>query len=356
MNQEELNKIERKRRTIYSVFQTVNIAIGILFIGTFLFIILNVLSPDFETFFALPFITFLLMMILNFISQYLKNLLKKEISKLVYAPAFKEKNTEFNYESGLTLNEVMSSKLLPRPDDFVSNSLTKGEISGFPYKASNITLWEENKETDSDGHSRTTRSIIFDGRMYIIETPFNKKGIIIKSKIVGAEYVINKIVTIVIAIIAFGIFLSILLHSLSDSFFREDASFFIFFIIVAILILIVYILFGGKEGYQEAKLESSKFNEYFEVQTQDQVELRKTLTPTVMEKLINLRNIIGNFDLSIIGNKIFFAFPQKISIQYDKPIQKLIEDAKETVEEEIETIKSIIETLKLEEERIKKGI
>lgn len=86
------------------------------------------------------------------------------------------------------------------------------------------------------------------------------------------------------------------------------------------------------------------------------MELRKTLTPTVMEKLINLRNIIGNFDLSIIGNKIFFAFPQKISIQYDKPIQELIEDAKETVEEEIETIKSIIETLKLEEERIKKGI
>jgi len=355
MNQEELNKIERKRRTIYSVFQTVNIAIGILFIGAFLFIILNVLSPDFETSFALPFITILLMMILNFISQYLKNLLKKEISKLVYAPAFKEKNTEFNYESGLTLDEVMSSKLLPRPDDFVSNSLTKGEISGFPYKASNITLWEEHEETDSDGHSRTTRSIIFDGRMYIIETPFNKKGIIIKSKKAGAEYVINKIVTIVIAIIVFGIFSSILLHSLSDPFFREDASFFIFFIIV-ILIGVVYFLFGWKEGYQEAKLESSKFNEYFEVQTQDQVELRKTLTPTVMEKLINLRNIIGNFDLSIIGNKIFFAFPQKISIQYDKPIQELIEDAKETVEEEIETIKSIIETLKLEEERIKKGI
>jgi hypothetical protein len=75
-----------------------------------------------------------------------------------------------------------------------------------------------------------------------------------------------------------------------------------------------------------------------------------------MEKLINLRNSIGEFHLSITGNKIFFAFPKSLAIKYNKPIQELIQEAKESVEKEIETIKSIIETLKLEEEKIKKGI
>jgi hypothetical protein len=139
-------------------------------------------------------------------------------------------------------------------------------------------------------------------------------------------------------------------------FFKENLLFFIGFILIIILTIISSILSSRKKGYKKAKLESGQFNEYFDIETQDQVELRKTLTPVVMEKLINLRNSIGEFHLSIIGNKIFFAFPKSFDIKYDKPIQELIEEAKETVEKEIETIKSIIETLKLEEERIKKGI
>jgi hypothetical protein len=84
-------------------------------------------------------------------------------------------------------------------------------------------------------------------------------------------------------------------------------------------VAIVAFLSNRKKEYQEAKLESSQFNEYFEIQTQDQVELRKTLSPAVMEKLINLRNFIGEFHLSIIGNKIFFAFPKLFSVKYNKP-------------------------------------
>jgi len=53
---------------------------------------------------------------------------------------------------------------------------------------------------------------------------------------------------------------------------------------------------------------------------------------------------------------IFFAFPRSFTIKYNKPIQELIKEAKESVERELETIKSIIESLKLEEEKIKKGI
>jgi hypothetical protein len=137
---------------------------------------------------------------------------------------------------------------------------------------------------------------------------------------------------------------------------QQDLKFSLPFIITAILLLPILLLSNKKKKYQKAKLESSQFNKYFDIVTQDQVELRKTITPAVMEKLINLRNSIGEFHLSIIGNKIFFAFPKSFTIKYNKPIQELIEEAKQAVERELETIKSIIETLKLEEEKIKKGM
>jgi hypothetical protein len=292
VNHEKISQIENKKKII----KTLNVTIGIFLILLFLLVLLIFFAKEFERYFTFLFITIALLLILSVIRENLKTSLTKVIAQTIYTPSFKEKNAVFNYEYGLTLNEVMSSALLPRPDRFESNSLMKGEILGFPYKASNITLWEEHEWEDEDGHTHTTLHIIFDGRLYIIEIPFNKKGIIIKSKKVGAEYVSSKVVATVFGIIALGIFSSILLDFLSDPFFRKDASFFIFFIVVAILIAIVSFLFSGKKGYQKAKLESGKFNKYFGVQTQDQVELRKTLTPTVMEKLINLRNIIGEFN------------------------------------------------------------
>jgi hypothetical protein len=360
MNQEELNKIERKRKTIHSAILTINIAIGILLIVTIIsFASLDIHSPNFENFFIIPFITIPLIAILIFANRYVKNLINKEISKAIYEPAFKEKNTEFSYDDGLALDEVMSSNLFPQPDRFTSNNLTKGEISNFPYKASNITLLEEHTETDKDGHTHTSTTVIFDGRMYIIETPFNKKGIILNSKKIGKEKLLNNtilIIKIIIFLAIMGILIPNMLSMFSDPFFKKDLPFFIFFIALSIIIAISSFLSNRKKGYKKANLESGQFNEYFDIETQDQVELRKTLTPAVMEKLINLRNSIGEFHLSIIGSKIFFAFPKPFTVRYDKPIQELIEEAKESVDKEIETIKSIIETLKLEEEIIKKGI
>ncbi|MBX0311190.1 MAG: DUF3137 domain-containing protein [Sulfurihydrogenibium sp.] len=373
MNQEELNKIERKRKIAYSAIIVINTIIGILLVITIIsftvsfissFVSSDITNPN-KDFFVIPFITIPLTVILIFVNGYIKNLISKKISKAIYEPAFKEKNAEFSYDDGLTLDEVMSSELLPPPDDFVSNSLTKGEILGFPYKASNITLWEEREETDSKGRTHRTKVIIFDGRMYIIETPFNKKGIILKSKKIGKEKLLNIAVSAIIILIAAGLIIhNLLLPALSDpyfkegvvEFFKENLLFFIGFTLITILTIISSILSSRKKGYRKAQLESGLFNKYFDIRTQDQVELRKTLTPAVMEKLINLRNSIGEFHLSIIENKIFFAFPKSFTIKYNKSVQELIEEAKQAVERELETIKSIIETLKLEEEKIKKGM
>jgi hypothetical protein len=384
MRQEEL---EKERKNIYLTIKTLNIIIGIL-IAIIIFTILkntallfdqkslaslfekqqNATSQIFAPTLKVLLISFTALIILISINQRLKRTIKEKISKTIYTSRFKEKNANFEHERGLTFKEVISSKLFQYPNRFESNNLIEGEILGFPYKASNITLWKRYKKKGGD----VEETVIFDGRMYVIKTPFSKKGIILKSKN-SKESPLN---IAILAIIGSIIFLSIItiiipkilpalfMHSspspyqeqLSTTTLQQNIKFALLFVITVIILVLISLISTKKKKYQKAKLESSQFNKYFDIETQDQIELRKTLTPAVMEKLINLRNSIGEFHLSIIGNKIFFAFPKSFDIKYNKPIQELIEEAKQSVERELENIKSIIETLKLEEEKIKKGM
>jgi hypothetical protein len=394
LNQEELEKLEKERKNIYLTIKTLNIIIGIL-IAVIIFTLLkntaslfdqktfaslfekhqNTTNQIFTPTFKILFISSISLIILISINQRLKKTIKEKISKAIYKPTFKEKNANFDHERGLTFKEVISSKLLPYPNRFESNNLVEGKISGFLYKASNITLWKRYKKKDGD----VEETVIFDGRMYIIRTPFYKKSVILKPKN-NKENPLNIAILLAMALSVFTFIIlmapKILSSSLTSSLSssnkiqiseeainrtsQQNLKFVILFIGVVITIILISLTFNllskRKRKYKKAQLESGQFNKYFDIETTDQIELRKTLTPTIMEKIINLRNSIGDFYLSIIGNRIFFAFPKPFTVRYDKPIQELIQEAKESTEKELETMRSIIETLKLEEEKIKKGM
>jgi hypothetical protein len=234
------------------------------------------------------------------ILAYLYNTIEKEIADKIYQPIFRELNLEFEYQKNLDLEEVLSSGLFEKPDEYNSDGLIKGVFLDFPFKASNISLWEVREERDSEGNTRTVRHLIFSGRLYIIDTPFNKKKIIITSGY----------------------------HNLPST-----------------------------EGMQKTKLESGEFNKLFRVFAEDQVEVRKVLTPNVMERFIDLRKRVGKFHVSIIENKVYVAIEKrKIKIKINKPVKEIIEHAKHLAEIEIESVSSLINTLKMQEEKIKRGL
>ncbi|MBX0310523.1 MAG: DUF3137 domain-containing protein [Sulfurihydrogenibium sp.] len=385
LNQEELEKLEKERQNTYLTIKTINIIIGILITIIILTFIKNIISLfDPKTFASLfekqqnatsqtftPNLKILIassiaLIILTYINQRLKKTIKDKISKAIYTPKFQEKNTNFNHEQGLTLKEVTSSKLFPYPNRFESNNLIEGEISEFPYKASNITLWKKHKEGND-----TEETTIFDGRMYIIRIPFYKKSIILKPKN-NKKDPTNTIILASIGLLLFTLMIMIAIPKILSSAFipqstseainktsQQNIKFIMLLAGTVIAIMLISLIFNSlfkrNEKYQKAQLESSQFNKYFDIETTDQIELRKTLTPAIMEKLIILREATGEFYLSIIGNKIFFAFPKPLNIEYNKPVQELIEEAKGSVERELRIIKSILESLKLEEEKIKKG-
>lgn len=235
------------------------------------------------------------------ILAYLYKTIKEEIANKIYQPIFRKLNLEFEYQKNLDLNEVLSSRLFKEPDEYSSDGLIKGFVLDFPFKASNISLWEVTEWRDSEGDTQTVRNLIFSGRLYIIDTPFNKSRIIITS---GR-------------------------HSLPST-----------------------------KGMQKIKLESGEFNKLFRVLAEDQIEVRKVLTPNVMERFIDLRKRVGKFHVSIIENKVYVAIEKsmKIKIKINKPVKEIIEHARYLAEVEIETVSSLINTLKMQEEKIKRGL
>jgi hypothetical protein len=227
--------------------------------------------------------------------------IEKEIADKIYQPIFRELNLEFEYQKNLDRKEVLSSGLFEEPDEYNSDGLIKGVVLDFPFKASNISLWEVREERDSEGNTRRVRYLIFSGRLYIIDTPFNKRKIIITS---GR-------------------------HNLPST-----------------------------KGMQKTKLESEEFNKLFRVLAEDQVEVRRVLTPNVMERFVDLRKQVGKFHVSIIENKVYVAMEKsmKIEIKIDKPVKEIIEHARYLAWVEIKGVSSLINTLKMQEERIKRGL
>ncbi len=227
--------------------------------------------------------------------------IKKEIADKIYQPIFRELNLEFEYQKNLDLEEVLYSRLFKKPNIYNSGGLIKGVVLNFPFKASNISLWEVRVKIDSKGNTRIELYLIFSGRLYIIDTPFNKKKIIITS---GR-------------------------HNLPST-----------------------------KGMQETKFESEEFNKLFRVLAEDQVEVRRVLTPNVMERFIDLRKKVGEFHVSIIENRVYVAINKsmKIKIKINKPVKEIIEHARHLAEVEIENVSSLINTLKMQEEKTKKGL
>lgn len=62
---------------------------------------------------------------------------------------------------------------------------------------------------------------------------------------------------------------------------------------------------------QKVTLEDSEFNQMYDIYSDDQVEARYILTPTFMERLKNVREVIGGFDVHcLIENKYITLFIQ----------------------------------------------
>lgn len=75
------------------------------------------------------------------------------------------------------------------------------------------------------------------------------------------------------------------------------------------MILLFWWLINRRKLSQEVKLESNEFNKRYKVESEDQIEARYLITPSFMERFMNLTTEFGTKDIqcAFFGSRILFA-------------------------------------------------
>lgn len=162
--------------------------------------------------------------------------------------------SSFQPNSGITEQAFMASGLFSKtPDRYHSEDAISGRIDKTRFVCSEVKAEEEQVTTDSKGNTSTRWVDIFSGFFFIADFQKDFRG----------QTVIYR-----------------------DSWFK-----------------------WGNSG-QRVKLENPEFEKRFDTYTTDQVEARYILTPTLMEKLMELdRKFPGQITLSFLDSKVIIAIP-----------------------------------------------
>ena len=168
-----------------------------------------------------------------------------------------DNSLQYSLAGCIEKNEFMASSLFMKPDRYKGKDLVSGKVGKTDIRFSLVHAEEEHEthDTDSDGHSTTKTEYrdIFKGLFFSAD--FNK-------------------------------------HLSSSTLVRSGASGFL------------SQLFGSN-----VKLEDPRFNNLFQVKSSDQVEARYILTPSLMERMVELRDKFKSVDLSFSGSRVNLAIP-----------------------------------------------
>ena len=139
----------------------------------------------------------------------------------------------------------------------------------------------------------------------------------------------------------------------SDSYFMLIFSLFIILIILLIGLLnwANAVDRGYYKTFNKVKLESSKFNNRFNVYSSDQIEARYALSPSLMERLYNLKTAYSarNIRCSFYEDKLIIAVETKKDLFEFGNLFKSVKDSNNIYQfyKELTSIFNIIDSLKL---------
>ena len=165
---------------------------------------------------------------------------------------------KYDRDGYISLDEFKKADIFMSPDRYSGKDLIQGYVGETHVRFSLVDAEEEyeTQSTDSDGKStsETHSSTIFEGLFFTAD--FNK-------------------------------------HFRTNTLVRPHAA------------SLISKLFGSN-----VIMEDPRFNKLFSVSSSDQVEVRYLLTPSLIEKLIDLRKRLGEFQLSFAGGRLVLAIEQ----------------------------------------------
>ncbi|MDO5571462.1 MAG: DUF3137 domain-containing protein [Bacteroidales bacterium] len=207
---------------------------------------------------------------------YKKDIISKVVKEISDA-------SEYKPENGISENEFEAMCLFNSPDRYSCEDLIVGKIEKTDFACSEVVAEERHVSVDSKGRRNEYWTDIFRGFIFIADFHKNFNGITTLGR---------------------------------DSLFK--------------------ISFGNKR----VKLENVEFEKHFDVYSSDAVEARYILSPSLMEKLVEVDNRFkGNLVMSFVNSSIYIAIPDSKN-HFEASIWKKI--TKEEIQEEFGLILSLI--------------
>ncbi len=100
------------------------------------------------------------------------------------------------------------------------------------------------------------------------------------------------------------------------------------------------------KGVKKIKLEDVSFNKEFQVFTNNQVEALCILTPTMMQKIVELRKITKKLKISIFNNHLYIGFPDFNLFEFGEINRGLNEAIFDEIYEDVALLLAIVDEIK----------
>jgi hypothetical protein len=283
------------------------------------------------------------------------------LKKALVTPLAEALGFRYSPEQGFPEEEALTSGLFSSPDGYDAEDLVEGEVNGIPFASSDITLYRKVRvrigNASFDHYLR-----FFRGTLYRFHLPFPIEGEVRfgprgrgmgvadrRALFIGAFMVVITFLAVTAGVLfgGLGIRDALPLYILLPLFF--------FFASLASM-------FRRKGGYERPKrvvLESPEFERLFDVYGEDQVEVRKVLTPRLQEALVRLRKYLGKPIWGVVrGNDLWLLVKgrDRFLVPVLRPVSEIIETWKTRYQEELLEVSRVAEMLKLEEEAKRRGV
>jgi hypothetical protein len=301
----------------------------ILFIG--FSILANFVKID-ENYIILSFIGSITILIsIFFLAFKLKELLEKELKKIIKEYIHSKFRFEYSHSKGLTKEEEIDVNIFQKNWDYMEvRDVINGFCENFYFKSAYINLISRFHKNSKE---------VFWGKVYVIFFPYDLFKLVIvpnldgyKDKIILKKFV-NAILKVAILILFFlfiqvtpniGDFVNNLSSKIQNVFgnigyFLKFPLVFFSIIICLLILLIIFFFFLYIFNLPDSNeltpkelikidINNENFSNYFKVYIDKE---RKIFNNETIDKLIKIRERVGEFYIVLINNKLYILFPKE---------------------------------------------
>jgi hypothetical protein len=216
----------------------------------------------------------------------------QKIYKVLFVEEPLEKNFDdlfYAWKSGFEVDEVNSFAICPKGNKVKSEDYIKASYNGIRFEMSDVKLIDTNRDR------RNGNDILFSGRMLAFDFP----GKTVKNTVIYTKSVYHRN--------------------------KENAA-----------------------KYKNVKMESSRFNEAFDVYADDAHDAFYLITPQFMECLQTLNRKYPNFGIRFYGNRVVVALNEGVNNPFDKVdwmVKTTYPQEMAKVQNDIDDVKRIIKAI-----------